>query len=358
MLYHLLYPLHETYSIFNVFKYITFRVFGAGLTALFLSFLLAPLFIRILKLKKIEQIIRQDGPSTHSTKTGTPTMGGLFILTSLILSTLLWVDLTNPYIWCVLAITFLFGLVGFIDDYFKYSRKNSKGISAKLKLLLQIVIAAVVTSMMNMYLNIDTYLTFPFFKDLILPLGGGYIVLMVLVIVGTSNAVNLTDGLDGLAIGPIIIAAGTLLLLTYIAGHAKMADYLQVSAIAGAGELAIFCAAMATAGLGFLWYATYPAAIFMGDVGSLALGGALGMLAVIIKQEVLLIIIGGVFVAETISVIFQVISFKLTKKRIFKMAPLHHHFEISGWAEPKIVVRFWIISIILAIIALSTLKLR
>lgn len=358
MLYHLLYPLHVNYSFFNVFKYITFRTFCAGLTALFLSFLLGPLFIRILKLKQLGQVIRTDGPSSHAMKEGTPTMGGILILCCMMLATLLWIDLRNLYIWPLLFVTAGFGLIGFIDDYKKIVLKNSKGLSAKTKLLLQIFFATVVAVWLFKIHQIDTTLTFPFFKNLRIPLEGFYISFMVLVIVGTSNAVNLTDGLDGLAIGPVIIVSATFVLLAYIAGHAKIAQYLQVMFVPGAGELAIFCASIAAAGLGFLWYASYPAAIFMGDVGALALGAALGMLAVIVKQEILLVIMGGIFVVEAVSVIFQVFSFKLTRKRIFKMAPIHHHFEISGWAEPKIVVRFWIISIILAMISLATLKLR
>lgn len=358
MLYHLLYPLHEVYSAFNVFKYITFRVFGAALTALFLSFILGHIFIALFKVKKVEQVIRSDGPASHVSKQGTPTMGGLLILSSLVLSTLLWVDLSNAYVWCVLAVTCLYGLIGFLDDYLKLTQKNPKGLPGKIKLLFQIIVAGVVSFWLYQQLPFNTNLTFPFFKNFVLPLSWAYIPFMILVIVGTSNAVNLTDGLDGLAIGPIVITAGTFLLLAYVAGHVQIAHYLQVVPVSGAGELSIFCAAMVTAGLGFLWYSTYPAAIFMGDVGSLALGGALGIVAVIVKQEILLIVVGGVFVGEAISVIFQVISYKWTKKRIFKMAPLHHHFELSGVAEPKIVVRFWIISIILAIIALSTLKLR
>ncbi len=358
MLYHLLYPLHDIYSGFNVFKYITFRVFGAALTSLFLSFLLGHLFIKLFRAKKVEQVIRSDGPASHSTKQGTPTMGGLLILSSVILSTFLWVDLTNAYIWAVLIITCGYGLIGFLDDYLKLSQKSAKGLPGKAKFFLQSIIALVVGIWMVHGLSLNTDLTFPFFKNLILSLSGAYVLLVMLIIVGTSNAVNLTDGLDGLAIGPIMITAGTFLLLSYVAGHVKIAQYLQVTSVPGAGELSIFCAAIVTAGLGFLWYSSYPAAIFMGDVGSLALGGALGIVAVIVKQEILLVLVGGVFVAEAVSVIFQVASYKWTKKRIFKMAPLHHHYELSGVSEPKIVVRFWIISIILAIIALSTLKLR
>ena len=358
MFYHLLYPLHESFPIFNVFKYITFRIFAAGLTALFLSFIFGPYFIKILKLKQIGQVIRSDGPQTHFTKTGTPTMGGILILFSLILATLSWVDLTNPYIWCVLLITVSYGIIGLIDDIKKIKYKDSKGLSGKTKLFFQCVFAIIAAFWMYQYKHIDTTLTVPFFKHFVLEMGWFYIPFAVIVIVGTSNAVNLTDGLDGLAIGPVMITAGTFLFLCYIAGHFKIAAYLQLPYIYGTGELSIFCAAIVTAGLGFLWFSTYPAAIFMGDVGALALGGALGTLAVMVKHEILLAVVGGIFVVEAISVIFQVGSFKLTRQRILKMAPIHHHFEMLGWPEPKIVVRFWIISIILAMVALSTLKLR
>jgi len=358
MLYHFLYPLYEYVNAFNVFKYITFRIFGAGLTALFLSFIVGPSFIKILKIKQFEQAIRTDGPSSHFIKKGTPTMGGLLILFCTLFSTLLWADLTNSYIWCAIGIMVGYGLIGFLDDYKRIAQKNSKGISGKTKLFFQIIFALVVAIFLYQNVSISSDLTFPLFKNFVLPLGWFYIPFVVFVIVGTSNAVNLTDGLDGLAIGPVMTVAGTFLLLCYVTGHAKIAQYLQVMFIPRTGELAIFCGAMVTAGLGFLWFSTYPAAVFMGDVGSLALGGALGTVAVMVKQEILLVLVGGIFVMEAISVIGQVMSFKLTKKRIFKMAPIHHHFELLGWPEPKIVVRFWIISIILAIIALSTLKLR
>ena len=358
MLFHLLYPLHEQYSFLNVFKYITFRVFGAGLTALLISFVLGHFFIQFFKGKKVEQMIRDDGPPTHFSKQGTPTMGGVLILSSLILSTLLWADLFNPYIWCVLLLTVGYGCIGFADDYLKLTKKNTKGLPGKLKLLFQTLIAMMVVIWLYQTSPAHGNLTFPFFKNFILALGGIYLPFAILVIVGTSNAVNLTDGLDGLAMGPIMTTSGTYLLFSYVAGHSHIAQYLQIAAVPGAGELSIFCAAMVMSGLGFLWYSTYPAAIFMGDVGSLSLGGALGVVAVIVRQEILLFLVGGVFVLEAISVMGQVISYKTTRKRIFKMAPIHHHFEISGWAEPKIVVRFWIISIVLAIMALATLKLR
>lgn len=358
MLYHLLYPLHDTFSVFNVFKYITFRTFGAALTALFLSFIVGPFFIRLLKIKQFEQIIRSDGPATHAIKQGTPTMGGVLILFSLIFSSLLWMDLKNSYVWCMVGVTLGFGFIGFVDDYKKVFQKNSKGLLAKTKLLFQIIVASTAAWWIYNNVFVSTDLLFPFFKNLVFPLGWFYVPFVILVIVGTSNAVNLTDGLDGLAIGPVMTVAGTLLLLCYVAGHAKIAQYLQIPFIPGVGELSIFCGAMVAAGLGFLWFSSYPAQIFMGDVGSLSLGAVLGTLAVLVKQEILLVIMGGIFVAEAISVIAQVASFKLTRKRVLKMAPLHHHFELLGWPEPKIVVRFWIISIILAIIALSTLKLR
>lgn len=285
-------------------------------------------------------------------------MGGLLVLFSLILSTLLWSDLTNPYVWCVMLITLAFGVIGFADDLRKIKYKNSQGVRGKTKLFFEFGAALLASLWMFQYVSLDTTLVFPFFKNVSLSLGWFYIPFVMLVIVGTANAVNLTDGLDGLAIGPIMISAGTFLFLCYIAGHIKIAQYLQIPYIPGTGELSIFCAALVTSGLGFLWFSTYPAAVFMGDVGALALGAALGTVAVMVKQEILLAVVGGIFVVEAVSVIFQVGLFKLTRKRLFKMAPIHHHFELLGWPEPKVVVRFWIISIILAIIALSTLKLR
>ena len=358
MFYHLLFPLSEFFGPFNVFRYITFRTGMATLTALIISLAIGPWMIDKLASLKVAQPIRDDGPATHMAKEGTPTMGGIFILLSLLSSTLLWADLTNSYIWLVLMVTVTFGLIGFIDDYKKLIRRSYKGMRGKSKLMVEGAIALIAGIILYLKPGFLTTLAFPFLKWLTPDLGLFYILLVVLVVVGCSNAVNLTDGLDGLAVGPLVIASGTYLLFSYLAGHAKLAQYLQIPFIPGAGELAVFSGALVGAGLGFLWFNTYPAQVFMGDVGSLSLGAALGMVAVISKQEILLVIVGGVFVVEALSVIFQVSSFKVRGKRIFKMAPLHHHFELKGWTEPKIIVRFWIISIVLALLALSTLKLR
>jgi len=357
VLYHLLYPLHTEYSVLYVFRYITFRTIYATITALMISFLLGPWLIATLQRLQIGQTIRKVGPESHFVKEGTPTMGGALILLAIILPTLLWADLTNIYIWVTLLVISGYGTVGFIDDYLKVVRKNSDGISARQKMFWQITIALI--AMVLLYSNgLDTRLSFPFFKNVNPDLGVFYIPFAILVIVGASNAVNLTDGLDGLAIGPMIIASATFLLLAYLVGNAKLSGYLQITGIQGAGELAILCGAMVGAGLGFLWFNAYPAQVFMGDVGSLSLGGALGIIAVITKNEFVLVIVGGIFVIEALSVIVQVISFRYWGRRVFRMAPIHHHFELKGWAEPKIIVRFWIISIVLALIALSTLKLR
>lgn len=356
MLYHLLYPLHTQYSFFNVFQYITFRTIYATLTALILSFIIGPWFIRKLAHHQISEKVRPDGPERHMEKEGTPTMGGSLILFSLIVPTLLWADLSNIFIWIVIVTTALFGIVGYIDDMSKV-KGESGGLKARYKFSMQVIIA-LIAALLLLQAGFKTDLYFPFFKNLSFDLGILFVPFCILVIVGASNAVNLTDGLDGLAIGPVTVSAGTYLLLAYFAGHKLIAEYLQIPYIAGSGELAIFCGAMVGASLGFLWYNTYPAQVFMGDVGSLPLGAALGIIAVITKHEILLSIVGGIFVIETLSVIFQVGSYKMRKKRIFLMAPIHHHFELKGWAEPKIIVRFWIISIILALIGLSTLKLR
>ena len=357
MLYHLLYPLHNEYSVLYVFRYITFRTIYATITALLISFLLGPWLIATLQRLQIGQTIRKVGPESHFVKEGTPTMGGALILLAIILPTLLWADLTNIYIWVTLLVISGYGAIGFIDDYLKVVRKNSDGISARQKMFWQIAIAFI--AMVLLYNNgLDTQLSLPFFKHIKPDLGIFYIPFAILVIVGSSNAVNLTDGLDGLAIGPMIIASATFLLLAYLVGNAKLSGYLQITGIQGAGELAILCGAMVGAGLGFLWFNAYPAQVFMGDVGSLSLGGALGIIAVITKNEFVLVIVGGIFVIEALSVIVQVISFRYWGRRVFRMAPIHHHFELKGWAEPKIIVRFWIISIVLALIALSTLKLR
>jgi phospho-N-acetylmuramoyl-pentapeptide-transferase len=314
--------------------------------------------IRALTKKQIGQQIRDDGPASHSTKAGTPTMGGTIIILALALSTLLLADLSNPYVWLALAGTIGFGAVGFLDDYLKLSRKNSKGLPPRAKLIGQFAIAFIVATILCVFLKFSTELGIPFVKNVRPDLGLFYIPFAMFVIVGASNAVNLTDGLDGLAIGPIMISAGTYAVIAYVTGHLKLAEYLQIPYVAGVGELSVFCAAVVAAGLGFLWYNAYPAQMFMGDVGSLALGAALGIVAVMTKNEILLLIVGGVFVAEALSVICQVASYKLRRKRVFLMAPIHHHYELKGWPEPQIIVRFWIVSFICAVIGLSTLKLR
>lgn len=357
MLFHLLVPLSEQYIAFNVFRYITFRTAAATLTALFLSFLLGPPIIRALERLRVGQPIREIGPA-HQEKEGTPTMGGLLILLCLGVSVLLWADLTNRAIWIVLGVTFGYGILGFVDDYRKVREKNSDGLSARAKFFWQWLLAIGVAMLIYSDPAFDGELSVPFFKDFTPHLGVFYVPLAAFVIVAASNGVNLTDGLDGLAIGPVMIASGTFLILAYAAGHAQIAEYLAIKAVPGSGQLAIFCGALVGGGLGFLWFNSYPAQLFMGDVGALALGGALGAIAVVIRQEMLLAVVGGIFVVETLSVMIQVASFKLTGRRVFRMAPIHHHFEQAGWAEQKIVVRFWIISIILALVALSSLKLR
>jgi phospho-N-acetylmuramoyl-pentapeptide-transferase len=358
MLYHLLYPLHTEFSVLYVFRFITFRTIYAAITALVISFILGPWLIHQLSNLQIGQTIRKVGPESHFQKEGTPTMGGTLILLAIVLPTLLWADLTNVYVWVALLVTIGFGAVGFVDDYRKVKLRNSEGLSARHKMFWLLLIALAAALILFFYPPFQTTLAFPFFKGLRPDLGLFYIPFAMVVVVGASNAVNLTDGLDGLAIGPMIIAAGTYLIFAYVAGHARVADYLQISNIPGSGELSVMCGSMVGAGLGFLWFNTYPAQVFMGDVGSLSLGGALGIIAVITKQEIVLVIVGGIFVVEALSVIFQVTSFRLYGRRIFRMAPIHHHFELKGWPEPKIIVRFWIISIILALVALSTLKLR
>lgn len=359
MLYHLLYPLHTTISAFNVFRYITFRTIYGGLTAFLICFLLGPWIIRKFSNLQLGQYIREDGPETHLKKAGTPTMGGILIVFSIVVSTLLWANLTNYYVWIVLLITISFGMVGFIDDYLMQIKKQSKGLGVRSKLVLQAILAIGAGVLVFFCPDFDTKITIPFLKKVSPDLGWGYVLFAALVIIGTSNAVNLTDGLDGLAIGPFVIAAVAYIVFAYVAGHVKIAEYLQINYVSGSGELAIFCGILAGAGIGFLWFNTYPAQIFMGDVGSLSLGAALGTVAVITKQEILLLIVGGLFVIEALSVIFQVGFFKMTNgRRIFKMAPLHHHFELKGWSEPKVIVRFWIIALALALISMSTLKLR
>jgi len=359
MLYHLLYPLHNSISAFNVFRYITVRSIGGAVTAFLIMLLLGPWFIRQLKQHQIGQVVREDGPETHLAKQGVPTMGGVLIILAITASTLLWARLTNPLVWLLLFVILFFGLIGGIDDFQKISKKSSAGLSAKGKLFLQVFGASVVGLFVLLHPGYDGQLSVPFLKNIQPDLSWFYVVFAIFVIVGCSNAVNLTDGLDGLAAGPTVITASVYLVFSYLAGHVILADYLQIPYVQGAGELAVFCGAMVGACLGFLWFNAYPAQMFMGDVGSLALGGALGGVAIIIKQEMLLAIVGGIFVMEVISVILQVGYFKISHgKRIFLMAPFHHHFEKKGWHEPKIVVRFWIVSIILGLFAIATLKMR
>ena len=356
MLYHFLFPLAKIHSIFNIFQYITFRTIYATVTALVLSFIIGPFLIRKLSSMQVVEVIRRDGPPSHFVKEGTPTMGGVIILIAVMVSVALWGRFDNTYIWVLSVVTIGMGAIGFVDDYKKMSGKI-EGLSAGTKILLQIIVAtAAVLILYNG--GIDTTLTIPFFKETRIEMGLLYVPFAVCVIVGTSNAVNLTDGLDGLAIGPMTIAAATYVLFSYLTGHSRLAEYLQILYVVDAGELAVFAGAMTGASLGFLWFNTYPAQVFMGDIGALSLGGALGSIAVITKHEILLLLVGGIFVVEALSVIFQVSSFKMRGKRVFQMAPIHHHYELKGWPEPKIIVRFWIIAIILSLIAASTLKIR
>jgi len=362
MLYNLLYPLADDFGLFNLFRYITLRTGGAVMTALIVSFILGPAVIRWLKSKQAEgQPIRDDGPQSHLlTKKGTPTMGGVLILFAVSVATLLWADLTNGFVWVALLVTLGFGVIGFVDDYIKLTNRSSKGLSGKIKLVAQIIIGGIaaywITAMTAGPLS--TGVTVPFFKNVLLPFGWFFLPWAIFVLVGASNAVNLTDGLDGLAIMPVLIAAACFALIAYMVGNAVFSNYLQIHFVRGSGELAVFCGALVGAGLGFLWFNAPPAMVFMGDTGSLSMGGALGVVSVVTKHEMVLAIIGGLFVLETVSVIVQVASFKMTGKRIFRMAPLHHHFEQKGWAESTIVIRFWIIATILALVGLATLKLR
>lgn len=352
--------LKEYYRAFGVVQYITLRAVLAALTALIIALLVGPPMIRKLAQYKVGQVVRSDGPKSHFSKAGTPTMGGALILIAITLSTLLWSDLKNFYVWTVLGVTLSFGAIGWVDDYQKLVRKNPKGLSARYKYFWQSVIGVLVAVMLYLHATtpVQTGLLVPFLKNVMIPLGVFYIVLTYFVIVGTSNAVNLTDGLDGLAIMPIVLVGGALGIFAYVTGHIKFAEYLSMPYIPGVEEIAIFCGALVGAGLGFLWFNAYPAQVFMGDVGSLGLGAALGVIAVLVRQELVLFIMGGIFVVETLSVVLQVASFKLTGKRIFRMAPIHHHFELKGWPEPKVIVRFWIITVVLVLSGLATLKLR
>jgi phospho-N-acetylmuramoyl-pentapeptide-transferase len=361
MLYHLLYSFHEYVSVLNVTRYITFRTAAASITALFLSLVLGPWVIRKLREFQIGQVIRHEGPASHRPKAGTPTMGGLLILTSALVPTLLWADLRNPYIWVAVLSTAACGAIGFVDDYLKTTRRSHHGLKARDKLGATALVGALVGVSLLVMASYDLYTTrliFPFFKWLIPDIGWFYVPLAMLVLMGASHAVNLTDGLDGLAISCFAVAAATYTALTYVTGHSELAKYLLLVHFAQVGELTVFCGALVGASLGFLWFNCYPAEVFMGDVGSLSLGGALGTVALLIKQELLLLIVGGVFVLEAMSVIVQVGSFKLTGQRVFKMAPLHHHFELVGWSEPKVITRFLIVAIVCALFSLTTLKLR
>ncbi len=359
MFYHFFYSLHSSFPGMNVFRYITFRSIGGAVTAFLLMLLLGPLFIRVMKRFQIGQVVRDNGPETHLAKQGVPTMGGLLILFSVLVTTLLWARLDNSLVWVSLFLILFYGGIGAIDDVRKIRRKNSDGLSARAKMVLQIIGAAVVGCFIFFHPGFDGHLSLPFVKNIRPDLGWCYVVFAVLVIVGSSNAVNLTDGLDGLAAGPTVVSAAVYLVFCYLAGNVVLSGYLHIPYVAGSGELAIFCGAIFGAALGFLWFNAFPAQMFMGDVGSLALGGALGTTSIIIKQEFLLAIVGGIFVMEALSVMIQVGFFKLTGgRRIFLMAPFHHHFEKKGWHETKVVVRFWIVSIILGLFALATLKLR
>jgi phospho-N-acetylmuramoyl-pentapeptide-transferase len=360
MLVYLAEYLSQYHTGFNVFQYLTLRAILGVLTALLISFLVGPMMIRRLSFHQIGQSIRTDGPQTHLSKAGTPTMGGALILVGVAVATLLWADLGNRYVWVLLVVTLLFGAIGWVDDYRKVVARNSKGLSARSKLLWQSVVA--LGAALFLYYTAHTpgevQLLVPFFKNFYLDLGWGYVLLVYFVVVGSSNAVNLTDGLDGLAILPTVMIAGALAVFAYVTGHVRFAEYLAIPYIRDAGEVIVFAGALMGAGLGFLWFNAYPAQVFMGDVGALALGAALGMMAVLVRQELVFFVMAGVFVMETVSVILQVASFKLTGRRIFRMAPLHHHFELKGWPEPRVIVRFWIVTVILVLIGLATLKIR
>ncbi len=358
MLLDLLLPLGDRIAPFNVIQYITFRCAGAALTGVVLSLLLGPSFIRAARRLSIGQTIREEGPERHQSKAGTPTMGGLLILTAVIVPTLLWSDLSNVYVWLAIGTTIGLGAVGFADDLLKVRRRHNRGLSMKAKFALQLLVGAALGAGLVSFTPLDANLSFPFFKTLVLELGVFYIPFVAILIAGSSNAVNLTDGLDGLAIGATLVAAATYAVFVYIAGNSIVAGYLQVSYVPGAGEVAIICSALVGASLGFLWFNAHPAQVFMGDVGSLAIGGTIGAVAVLSKQELLLVLVGGLFVLEALSVIVQVASFKMTGRRVLRMAPLHHHFELRGWSENQVIVRFWILAVLFAFLGLSTLKLR
>jgi phospho-N-acetylmuramoyl-pentapeptide-transferase len=352
--------LTQYHSGFHVFQYLTLRAILGVVTALGIALIVGPTMIRHLSFKQIGQVVRNDGPESHLSKSGTPTMGGALILVAIAASTLLWADLSSRYVWIVLTVTLLFGVIGFVDDYIKLVRQDPKGLISRYKYFWQSVVGggAAVALYMTATVPAETQLIVPFMKDIVIPLGAWYMLLTYLVVVGSSNAVNLTDGLDGLAIMPTVMIAAALAIFSYVTGHAEFARYLSIPFIPGAGELTVFCATMVGAGLGFLWFNTYPAQVFMGDIGALALGAALGIVAVLVRQELILLIMGGVFVIETLSVVIQVASYKLRGKRVFLMAPIHHHYELKGWPEPRIIVRFWIITVFLVLVGLASLKIR
>ncbi|MCB1759330.1 MAG: phospho-N-acetylmuramoyl-pentapeptide-transferase [Gammaproteobacteria bacterium] len=360
MLIYLAEYLSQFHTGFNVFQYLTLRTIFGVLTALIISFVVGPMMIRRLTMHQIGQTVRNDGPESHLSKAGTPTMGGALLLVAVTVSSLLWADLSSRYVWVVIVVTLLFGIIGFIDDYKKLVLNDPRGLASRYKYLWQSVVGlgAALFLYATATLPAETQLIIPFVKSVVIDLGPGFVILTYFVIVGSSNAVNLTDGLDGLAIMPTVLVAGALAIFAYASGHAQIASYLLIPQIPGAGELAVFCGALAGAGLGFLWFNAYPAQVFMGDVGALALGAALGVVAVLVRQELVLLIMGGVFVMETVSVMLQVLSFKLTGRRIFRMAPLHHHFELKGWPEPRVIVRFWIVTVILVLVGLASLKIR
>lgn len=358
MIYQLLHYFGLDHGWANVLRYVTTRSFVSFFSSFFLCLIWGPYFIQSLANKQRKQAIRDDGPQSHLKKQGTPTMGGGLILLSFFIPSLLWVDLKNPLVWAVFIVTLGFGVIGYIDDYLKVSKKNTKGLSAKIRLFFEFLIVFLVVGTLIQLDHKTTILNFPFFKTISIDLGWFYVVFAGLVVVGCANAVNFTDGLDGLAIVPVMVSASALMIFSYVAGHFEIAEYLQIPFVSGSSELAILGASLIAAGMGFLWFNSYPAQVFMGDVGSLSLGGYLGILAVLTKNEILMVLLGGIFVVEALSVITQVASFKLRGKRIFKMAPIHHHFELKGLSESKIIVRFWIISILLAVLSLATLKLR